>query len=87
MTTPALSESRLLRLSTVTAMYVAQGIQIGLLLIALPAYMVSQGVSAIAIGGFISALILPWTLKLFYAPFMERYAYLPGRRSASSRSY
>ena len=78
---PALSESRALRLSTVTAMYVAQGIQIGLLLIALPAYMASHGVSPVAIGGFISALILPWTLKLVYAPFMERYGFLAmGRR-------
>jgi len=67
-------------------MYVAQGIQIGLLVVALPAYMASHGVSAVAIGGFISALIPPWTLKLFYAPFRERYAYFPGRRSASSRS-
>lgn len=81
MTPPALSESLLLRLSTVTAMYVAQGIQIGLLVVALPAYMASQGVSAVAIGGFISALILPWTLKLLYAPLMERYTFLPmGRR-------
>ena len=81
MTLPALSESRPLRLFTVTAMYVAQGIQVGLLIIALPAYMAAQGVSAVAIGGFISALILPWTLKLFYAPFMERYSFLPmGRR-------
>ena len=78
---PALSESRSLRLTTVTAMYVAQGIQIGLLVVALPAYMASQGVSAVAIGGFISALILPWTLKMFYAPFMERYTFLAmGRR-------
>lgn len=78
---PALSESLLLRLATVTAMYVAQGVQIGLLVVALPAYMASQGVSPVAIGGFISALILPWTLKLLYAPLMERYTFLAmGRR-------
>lgn len=39
MNLPALSESRPLRLTTVTAMYVAQGIQIGLLIVAFPAYM------------------------------------------------
>jgi PAT family beta-lactamase induction signal transducer AmpG len=78
---PALSESPLLRLSTVMAMYVAQGIQVGLLIVALPAYMAAQGVSLVAIGGFISALILPWTLKLLYAPLMERYTFLAmGRR-------
>ena len=36
---PALSESRPLRLTTVTATYVAQGIQIGLLIVAFPACM------------------------------------------------
>lgn len=79
--TLVLSESRPLRLSTVTAMYVAQGIQIGLLITAFPAYMAAHGVSPVAIGGWISALILPWTLKLFYSPLMERYTFLAmGRR-------
>ncbi len=78
---PALSESRPLRLTAVTAMYVAQGIQIGLLVVAFPAYMAAHGVSPVAIGGWISALILPWTLKLLYAPLMERYTFLAmGRR-------
>lgn len=53
----------------------------GLLVVALPAYMVERGVSALAIGGFISAVVLPWTLKLFFAPLMERYTFLSmGRR-------
>ena len=78
---PALSESRPLRLTAVTAMYVAQGIQIGLLMTAFPAYMAAQGVAPAAIGGWISALILPWTLKLLYSPLMERYTFLAmGRR-------
>jgi PAT family beta-lactamase induction signal transducer AmpG len=81
MTLPALSESRPLRLTTVTAMYVAQGFQIGLLVVAFPAYMAAHGVSPGAIGGWISALMLPWTLKLVYAPLMERYTFLAmGRR-------
>ncbi len=81
MNLPALSESRPLRLTTVTAMYVAQGLQIGLLVTAFPAYMAAHGVSPVAIGGWISALILPWTLKLFYSPLMERYTILSmGRR-------
>ena len=62
-------------------MYVAQGIQIGLLVTAFPAYLAAHGVSPVAIGGWISALILPWTLKLVYAPLMERYTFLAmGRR-------
>ena len=78
---PALSESRPLRLTTVTAMYVAQGIQIGLGVVAFPAYMAAHDVSPVVIGGWVSALILPWTLKLLYAPLMERYTILAmGRR-------
>ena len=78
---PALSESRPLRLTFVTAMYVAQGVQYGLLIIAIPAYLAARGASPVAIGGFISAAVLPWTLKLLYAPLMERYTVLAmGRR-------
>ena len=57
---PALSESRPLRLTAVTAMYVAKGIQIGLLVTAFPAYMAAHDVAPVAIGGWVSALILPW---------------------------
>lgn len=78
---PALSESRPLRLTTVTAMYVAQGIQIGLILTAFPAYMAAHGTAPLAIGGWVSVAVLPWTFKLLYAPLMERYTFLAmGRR-------
>ncbi len=78
---PALTASRPLRLALVTAMYVAQGIQYGLLIVAVPAYLAAQGAPPGAIGGFISAAVLPWTLKLLYAPLMERYTFLAmGRR-------
>ncbi len=77
----ALTESRPLRLATVTAMYVAQGIQIGLLIVAFPAFLAAHDVSPLVIGGMISALMLPWTLKVLYAPLMERYSFLAmGRR-------
>ena len=81
MNLPALSESRPLRLTTVTAMYLAQGIIIGLFVMAFPAYMAAHGVSPVVIGGFIAASTLPWTFKLLYAPLMERYTFLAmGRR-------
>lgn len=80
-TLPALSASRPLRLTTVTAMYVAQGIQIGLVITAFPAYLAAHGVAPAAIGGWVSVAVLPWTLKLIYAPAMERYTFLAmGRR-------
>jgi PAT family beta-lactamase induction signal transducer AmpG len=81
MTLPALTESRPFRLTTVTTMYVAQGIQLGLIDTAFPAYMAAHGVSPVAIGAFLSASTLPWTFKLVYAPLMERYTFLAmGRR-------
>ena len=78
---PALSESRPLRLTAVTAMYVAQGINVGLIDIAFAAYLAARGVSPVVIGGLIAASTLPWTFKLLYAPLMERYTFLAmGRR-------
>ena len=81
-TLPALSESRPLRLTTVTAMYVAQGIQIGLLIVGLPGLPRRARRLARRHRRHASrALLLPWTLKLLYAPLMERYTFLAmGRR-------
>lgn len=80
-TLPALAASRPLRLTTVTAMYIAQGIQIGLIITAFPAYMAAHGVAPAVIGGWVGVAVLPWTLKLIYAPVMERYTFLAmGRR-------
>lgn len=78
---PALSESRNLRYTTVSALYFAQGIQYGLITIALPGYLAFKGASPVVIASLIGAIIIPWTLKLLYAPLMERYSFLPmGRR-------
>ncbi len=78
---PALSEHRILRLSTITAMYFAQGIQTGLLFTAIPAYLAMQGIEASIIGSFIGLLFLPWSFKIISAPMMDRFSFLPmGRR-------
>ena len=78
---PALTEHKILRLSTVTAMYFAQGVQSGLLFTAIPAYLAMKGVEASVIGGFIGLLFLPWSLKIISAPVMDRFSFLPmGRR-------
>ena len=55
---PALTTHQFLRLVTVTAMYFAQGIQTGLLVTAIPAYLASQEVAPTAIGGFIGIVML-----------------------------
>ncbi len=78
---PVLTEHRMLRFLTVTALYFAQGIQLGLMNVAIPAYLAAQGVSPAAVGAFIGASLLPWSLKFISAPMMDRFSYLPmGRR-------
>jgi PAT family beta-lactamase induction signal transducer AmpG len=62
-------------------MYFAQGIPYGLLGIAVPAWLASEGVGAPAIGSYLAIIILPWAFKLVTGPLMDRFEYLPmGRR-------
>jgi PAT family beta-lactamase induction signal transducer AmpG len=77
----ALSEHRHLRMATLFLLYVAQGLPLGLMEFALPAWMAQSGASAAAIGAVLAALMLPWTFKLAYGFLMDRYAFLAmGRR-------
>jgi PAT family beta-lactamase induction signal transducer AmpG len=78
---PALSESRRLRLGLFTACYFAQGVPIGLLVIALPAWLAAQGMSLGEIAAYQGIVALPWGFKLIGGPFMDRYAFpAMGRR-------
>ena len=62
-------------------LYVAQGIPFGLVLMALPPYLAANGVDPLAIGGFLSAALLPHGIKLINAPLMDRWTYWPmGKR-------
>ena len=76
-----LSESRFLRIGSFTLFYVAQGLPIGLISIALPAWLAEQAVPASQIAYFVAISGLPWGFKLLAGPVMDRFAYLPmGRR-------
>ncbi|MEQ9002369.1 MAG: MFS transporter [Pseudomonadales bacterium] len=76
-----LVESSRLRLLSLASLYFAQGIPIGLLDVAMPAWLAGQGVGAGAIGAYAAAIGLPWAFKLVAGPFMDRYQYLAmGRR-------
>jgi MFS transporter, PAT family, beta-lactamase induction signal transducer AmpG len=78
---PALASSRLWRYFVFTMLYVAQGIPIGLLLFALPAYLAFNGVEVGVIGGYIGLASLPHAIKLIVGPIMDRWTFLPmGRR-------
>jgi PAT family beta-lactamase induction signal transducer AmpG len=61
--------------------YFAQGIPKGLLHIALPAWLASQGVSAAHVAAFLGVIMLPWAFKLVVGPLMDHYEFLPmGKR-------
>ena len=68
-----LADSRLLRFGAFTAFYFAQGVPIGLLQIALVAWLAGQGATLGETGAFIGVVTLPWALKLVSGPFMDRY--------------
>lgn len=79
--TSTLLDSSRIRYLTGAMMYFAQGIPQGLLGIAIPAWLVSQGVSAADIGSYLAVIILPWVFKLLTGPLMDRFEFAPmGRR-------
>ncbi len=76
-----LAESRWLRLGSFTAFYFAQGVPIGLLTIALPAWLAERGTSLGEIAAYHAIVGLPWGFKLIAGPFMDRFTFLAmGRR-------
>ncbi|MBA3526235.1 MAG: MFS transporter [Sphingomonas sp.] len=78
---PALSESRRLRLFAVFILYVAQGVPIGLLWFAIPAWMAANGASAANVAYVLGLTALPWSLKFGNGFIMDRYTLLAmGRR-------
>jgi PAT family beta-lactamase induction signal transducer AmpG len=72
-TTFVLADSPRMRYLTGALMYFAQGIPYGLLAIAIPAWLASQGVGAGAIGSYLAVIVLPWAFKLVTGPFMDRF--------------
>ena len=76
-----LAESSRMRYAACSSMYFAQGIPYGLMNIAVPAWLASQGVGASQIASFLAVIILPWAFKLLSGPLMDRYQFLAmGRR-------
>jgi PAT family beta-lactamase induction signal transducer AmpG len=76
-----LAESSRTRYFACSSMYFAQGIPYGLMNIAIPAWLASEGVEAGEIASFLSIIILPWAFKLLSGPLMDRFQFRPmGRR-------
>jgi PAT family beta-lactamase induction signal transducer AmpG len=76
-----LADSSRARYATGAVMYFAQGIPYGLMSIAIPAWLASQGIGAGQIASYLAVIILPWAFKLLSGPLMDHYEFLPmGRR-------
>ncbi|WP_180179175.1 MFS transporter [Acinetobacter sp. YH12041] len=54
------------------SLYWAQGLPVGFMTHALPVILRAEGVSLAHIGGF-GLLMLPWSIKIFWAPLVDRY--------------
>lgn len=70
-----LIDSAPVRYASGASLYFAQGIPAGLLMVALPAWLTAQGVSAGDIGTYLAVITLPWAFKLLAGPFMDRFTY------------
>src|SRR5258705_5672731 len=60
------------KLFWISVLYFAQGMPFGVVLDVLPVYFRQSGVSLRDIG-LMGALTLPWTLKVLWAPILDRY--------------
>ncbi|WP_130804665.1 MFS transporter [Acinetobacter ihumii] len=56
------------------SLYWAQGLPVGFMTHALPVILRAQGVSLAHIGGF-GLLMLPWSIKIFWAPLVDRFGW------------
>jgi PAT family beta-lactamase induction signal transducer AmpG len=71
-----LSQSSRIRFATCAILYFAQGIPKGLLHIAMPAWLASQGLDAGAIATYLAIIVLPWVFKLLTGPLMDRFQFV-----------
>src|SRR5437762_13028021 len=60
------------KLFWISVFYFAQGMPFGVVLDVLPVYFRQNGVSLSEIG-WMGALTLPWTIKVFWSPILDRY--------------
>lgn len=72
-----LSESRWLRFGAFCAFYFAQGVPIGLLSVAIPAWLAQEGATVGDLARFAAIVSAPWGFKLIAGPFMDRFKFLP----------
>ena len=66
-----LKDNKLARVSTLCALYFAQGFPWGFMTVALVAYLGEQGITLAETGQLLAMAILPWTFKLLWAPLID----------------
>lgn len=72
-----LSQSARLRYASGAMLYFAQGMPKGLLNIAVPAWLATNGLGAAEIASYLAIIVLPWAFKLLSGPLMDRFEFLP----------
>ena len=76
-----LQDNKLARVSTLCALYFAQGFPWGFMTVALVAFLAKHGITVEQSGELIAMSILPWTFKLLWAPLIDTINYpAMGRR-------
>ena len=71
-----LTEQRWLRFTAFTALYFAQGVPIGLLTVAIPAWLGERGTGLAEVSAYLGVVGIPWAFKLVAGPFMDRFSFL-----------
>ena len=78
---PALTTNKLARFAAIILLYFMQGLPVGLITVAIPAWLAANGATPIVVGAFVGTTMLPWSLKLFGGLVMDRFTFRPmGRR-------
>lgn len=72
-----LTRSAALRYGGFFTLYFAQGVPIGLLSVATPAWLAERGASVGEIASFVGVVALPWAFKLLAGPLMDRFGFPP----------
>ncbi len=77
----AIAERKVLRLTVMSALYIAQGIPYGFVTVTLAAYLAKHGADEGDVGDLTSFALLPWAFKWLWAPFVDRFSHSKmGRR-------
>lgn len=71
-----LSESTILRYLVFSALYISEGIPIGIMFFAIPAWLAMNNIPPVEIASYIAVIMIPWSFKIIIAPLMDRYTIL-----------